>query len=112
MYEIDLEGVPPVNTFILMSEAFDHPTFGSNVNTIRRGGTPTKRLLHAHSWLIQDRRLISMLVDTSLACNLMLLGCCKILGAVLQPGRPNLIGFNGASNKFVGAVVMRTQVED
>lgn len=101
IYKNDLEGTPSVDPFVLVSEAFDHPSSSSQVNVASGGDSLAKRLLHAKPWLELDKKLVSLLINTELVCNLMSLGCCKKLGALVQHSGQKLISFYKASSKFV-----------
>lgn len=93
--------IPQSQLFTVMKEEWS-PTAPRLINMIRNG--TEKKLLHAKALLKEERKPVTVLVDTGSSCTIIQRGYCKKHGLVVQPCKKELTGFNGSTSLVVGMV--------
>lgn len=61
-------------------------------------------MLHVKAFLIEERRIVTPLIDTGSSCNILQRGYCCKHGLMIQPCKKELAGFNGAICSIAGMV--------
>lgn len=69
---------------------------------VRQEDEGGKKLLHAKALLANERRPITVLVDTGSSCNILQRGNDCKHDLVIQPCNEELKGFNGSKSSVVG----------